>query len=478
MLFRSTKAEQVALKVGAKKRKALPKTKKSKTKSISSSSKEDPISSIGKEKEAKNLPSEGLENRGHHPKADERQTTQPEHKVQSSAQRNFPGEQSHENCGLQSCQQIIRASTGKNLSEAEMEAIALKLTDYDPEIGIPVKDLPKILESQGVGANTYGNTPENIQIGVDAGHGVISNHDAGVLWEDNEKGGYTHAVHVTGVVKDKAGAVTDYIINDTGTGQVGRRVPAKQFEDSLLPNSKDYPTILTDKPISYGGTDAAKARINANQPASEVDPVRSSTQTDGSVGGKTRKPAQVENQSATVPQLPEFKDVQLGKALGTGGNKDVYTVPGREDVVIAVLKKGKPVSDIDKEIGLLNALKEQGLPTVEVLGTTTHDGQPAMVMKRYAQGSKDIAKLVDKKIKIVGESKLLNEKSISDLKQIRFLLQSKKNKIDDLQFLIQKDGSIVINDPLNVFLGEDPSPNNIKTIDLLIESAQKSLKSK
>jgi hypothetical protein len=193
-------------------------------------------------------------------------------------------------------------------------------------------------------------------------------------------------------------------------------------------------------------------------------------------GGKGNQPPTP--QAPVAPQLPEFKDVKLGKTLGEGGNKITYEVPGREDIAIAVLQRGKSDS-LDREVALLNELREQGLPTVEVLGKTTHNGQPALVMKKYAQGSKDIVRLdrTTGKIKLFGESKLLNEKSISDLQRIRSLMEQKKIKIDDLQFLIGKDGGVVVADPIDVFSGQKPSPNNLKMIDLLIESAQRNLRS-
>jgi hypothetical protein len=196
--------------------------------------------------------------------------------------------------------------------------------------------------------------------------------------------------------------------------------------------------------------------------------------TKGGGSGKSKQPPKP--QAPSTPELPEFKDIKLGKKLGSGGNKTAFEVPGREDIAIAVLEKGKPADAINKEIGLLNELKEQGLPTVEVLGTTTHNGQPAMVMKKYAQGSKDVVELGENgKMQIVGQSKLLNEKSIADLRKIRSLMEEKKIKVDDLQFLIQKDGTIVIADPLKVNFKTPLSTNNKKTIDLLIESAQKNL---
>ncbi len=168
----------------------------------------------------------------------------------------------------------------------------------------------------------------------------------------------------------------------------------------------------------------------------------------------------------------DFKDATLGDKLGSGGNKDVYTVNGRDDVAIGVLKEGKSADSLDDEIALLKELEAQGLPTVEVLGTTTVNGRTAIVFKRYATGSKTVVKLEKGKVRIVGDSALLNQKSVEDLQRIRELLVTKNVKVDDLQFLIGSDGSVVIADPLDVHPGTEPSKNNLRMIDLLIQVAQ------
>ncbi len=172
----------------------------------------------------------------------------------------------------------------------------------------------------------------------------------------------------------------------------------------------------------------------------------------------------------------DYSDVQLGRLIGSGGNKNVYAVEGQEGTVIGVLKQGKPAASIEEEIKLLEELQSQGLSTVEVLGKTTHNGQPAIVMREYAQGSKKVVKLEKGKIRTVGQSDILNKKSIEDLTKIRSIMESKPVKIDDLQFLIGKDGSMVIADPLKVIVGETPSKNNLRMIDLLIESARENLR--
>ncbi|MGB4774922.1 MAG: hypothetical protein WBP45_07120, partial [Daejeonella sp.] len=171
-----------------------------------------------------------------------------------------------------------------------------------------------------------------------------------------------------------------------------------------------------------------------------------------------------------------FKDLKLGQLLGEGGNKNVYDIIGHTDKVVAVLKKGKPLSSIDDEIVLLKNLSDNKLPVVEIIEKVTFDGQVAVIMKKYAQGSKEVVKRVGDKMEIVGNSTFLNQKSITDLTNIKNTLVSKKIKIDDLQFLIGKDGVVVIADPLNVFVGQVPSKWNTQMIDKLIEVATKNVK--
>ncbi len=101
------------------------------------------------------------------------------------------------------------------------------------------------------------------------------------------------------------------------------------------------------------------------------------------------------------------------------------------------------------------------------------DGIPGILMDKFAQGSKDIVKLVDGKVRIVGDSPLLNQRSVSDLQSIRSKLVDNNIQVNDLQFLIGREGRIVVADPLAVNFNTSPSKNNLRMIDLLIQVAQK-----
>ncbi len=116
------------------------------------------------------------------------------------------------------------------------------------------------------------------------------------------------------------------------------------------------------------------------------------------------------------------------------------------------------------------------LPVVQIIEKGNFEGQPAVIMKKYMQGSKDIVRRIDNKMEIIGTSNLLNQKSIIDLRNIKRIMENSKISIDDLQFLIAKDGGIVISDPLNVYLKTKPSKWNTQMIDKLIEVAQKNIK--
>jgi hypothetical protein len=112
------------------------------------------------------------------------------------------------------------------------------------------------------------------------------------------------------------------------------------------------------------------------------------------------------------------------------------------------------------EISGLNELAQLGFPVVEIQGTTTHGGQPALVMRRYAVGSKQI-------VYEGASAHMLNERSLADLQLIRFLMEKYGLFIEDLQFLIGSDGRVVINDPLSAPIRRAP---NYYAVDQLIDA--------
>lgn len=181
-----------------------------------------------------------------------------------------------------------------------------------------------------------------------------------------------------------------------------------------------------------------------------------------------------------VTQIPEggisYKNAELGKKISDeGAYKRVYEIAGEPDKIIAILKEGKQVSTLNEEINALQVLSDKGFPTVEIIEKTTHNGHPCIVMKRYALGSEEIIEPFGDEVKIKGTSELLNSNSINSLMTIREKMVRQEIMIEDLQFLITKDGSFVIADPLGIKLNHQPSEINLKLIDALIEQTKKAI---
>ena len=127
------------------------------------------------------------------------------------------------------------------------------------------------------------------------------------------------------------------------------------------------------------------------------------------------------------------------RPLGSGLCKTVYSVKDRSDLVIAVANPlfGRTMA---RELEGLKTLRQHGIPTVEVHAHgRTADGRRAMVMTRYAAGSKDPAVW-----------SYLNQRSLDGMQRISALLREKRLLVDDIQYLVRRDGSLVVADPLRV----------------------------
>lgn len=180
----------------------------------------------------------------------------------SAGRRNGTAKQSYNNCGLECARLLIRGKKGSAPGERQLleEAEAKGDADgwaYDPktkewdEPGATNADgRENVLDRQGIESEQVEQSPEAIAQAVAEGKGVISSHDAGVLWGDEDHIGGAHAIVVTGVEYDADGSPIRFITVDSGFGSCRRAVDAKQFADSLRrPPSK---ANVTKEPLWPG----------------------------------------------------------------------------------------------------------------------------------------------------------------------------------------------------------------------------------
>ncbi|WKB81258.1 hypothetical protein QYR09_16090 [Cellulophaga lytica] len=169
--------------------------------------------------------------------------------------------------------------------------------------------------------------------------------------------------------------------------------------------------------------------------------------------------------------FPESK-YTLGSAIGDGSFKDVYNIEELSGKVIAIMKDNGRIETLINEVEGLATLKTNGIPAVEITEKLLHNGKPAIVMPKYAESSESIVDVVYGQAKVVGQSDLLNAKSVESLENIKDLMIKKEIAVDDLQFLIDTEGRFFIADPIGVKTGQQPTALNKQILDKLIEQAK------
>lgn len=148
-------------------------------------------------------------------------------------------QQSYQNCGVESARQIIMQASGAPVREDALLDAAMQSGHAEQAPtradsgGTGPTERQAILALGGVDSQLQAATMDSIAQAVAEGRGVITSHEAGILWGTRDRGG--HAVTVTGVKFDKNGRPSQVIINDTGTGDGAREVPARRFRRSLRP---------------------------------------------------------------------------------------------------------------------------------------------------------------------------------------------------------------------------------------------------
>jgi uncharacterized Zn-binding protein involved in type VI secretion len=161
--------------------------------------------------------------------------------------------QAPNDCGTESCRQIINRATGKNyteqkvLSEAEIAGYAAR-GNKSSEGTTTAENRQKILKQEpyNIDSGLQDQNMPNIAQAVAEGRGVISSVDPDAL-QGKGSSKYSHAVVPIAIRFNAQGEPEEVFANDTGTaGGCGQSFPAKVFEGSLLPKKQ---INVTDHPI-------------------------------------------------------------------------------------------------------------------------------------------------------------------------------------------------------------------------------------
>lgn len=143
----------------------------------------------------------------------------------------FPGQQSYQNCGLQSTRQIVEEAKGKQaktelqyMDDAISSCGALKDANHPADSGgTSAASRQCVMQQYGVPSSLEPATVANVDAALRSGKGVIMSSDADTLWATQGMppgvgGGGRHAVVLTNGLYDADGKMTGVHVNDTGTG--------------------------------------------------------------------------------------------------------------------------------------------------------------------------------------------------------------------------------------------------------------------
>jgi len=138
----------------------------------------------------------------------------------------------------------------------------------------------------------------------------------------------------------------------------------------------------------------------------------------------------------------------------------VYGIRDRPDLVLILLKRNRKGDTLSKERAFLDELAAKGVPVARILEVGTWGDYFAGIQQRYEVSDRDVMAYAER------HWDLLNESSLADADKIWNALTAAKLDVKDPQFLVAKDGHIVLNDPL----GLEPMPEkeeDRKTFGLL-----------
>ncbi len=219
-------------------------------------------------------------------------------------------------------------------------------------------------------------------------------------------------------------------------------------------------------------------------------------------GSATKQAKKVEDDSATLEDKPvssvddcsgkNKNPFEKGKKIGEGGFGTVYEIADQPNLVMkeATASSGKANAQLVKEANDLKLLTDKGYPTVfkEFVQWTDADGvvRQAIIMEKVdGVLSKEI--LQTGKFEGITPSpsslNLVNKKTIQELRQFRDKAASDNLVIEDLQFMLDKSGSIHLIDPATVkdlsgLKSKQSKPQSkayLKRIDRMIKDFEKNL---
>jgi ankyrin repeat protein len=178
----------------------------------------------------------------------------------------------------------------------------------------------------------------------------------------------------------------------------------------------------------------------------------------------TRTASGTASSSGALPSALSGRNQLSARPMASGLDKEIYPLIGNDSLLVAMPRQTAFFSsgrdELDDEVSAIGTLKALGFPVVNVHGVIPVGHEFGILQERVpeARSSKDPRAY-----------QFLNERSIEDLRSVERLLMANPIHVVDLQFLVGRDGRVVICDPMTI---EDrSSPENLDQVRRLLARA-------
>ncbi len=165
-------------------------------------------------------------------------------------------------------------------------------------------------------------------------------------------------------------------------------------------------------------------------------------------------PSRYQGPSSTSVTPNAFHDVpSLGQKVGAGSQKDVFHSRQDPRQCICLFRPGTTGSIpaeqyAQKELETTKQLKNLGFPVVDAHALVKHQGSVG-VAKDFIHNALDSEDIVNNK-KSLPDNLKFNKNVLEDCNAIIRRLKNLELHIEDLQFLVDQNGHVLINDPRDV----------------------------
>ena len=182
---------------------------------------------------------------------------------------------------------------------------------------------------------------------------------------------------------------------------------------------------------------------------------------------------QLQRVTADGNRIPIKAEDHLGHVLGLGGRSTAIEIG---DKVVLIAQGDDPATanaDLRGMLARHDELVSLGAPYVARMhGTTEVFGREALLMDRYVMMDRDMELPSEGRALGGLDVSLLSMRSVESLKATRDFMTNTRTDIDDLQFLIARDGTFYLADFEGVMRGQQPSEISLRVIDDTIGLAE------